>query len=306
VYLLSNEKYQSGDESRTLSEAIPRQQIKQYMQERHKWDKETFDKVNLDAYATARRSNRRLERFSSRFAHGWLPTRKRMRTIGTAANDECIWCHDTETQDHLFQCPHQSAWRDEFVERLDKHLTDSATDPTVKEEVLECITSWLNQSNCPCKCDQLRIGRHLLIRGYVANEWTTLQERYYKDQHEPAKLSLNGQTWTRNLIHFLWDEAFQLWDKRNKEIYETEDDNNSTLLFDLKQQVRALYNLEEKVLARDRNNFALPLNERLTQHPIQLHNYIQIQGPIIRQSVKEAEKLAAAHTRQLPTYFPPR
>jgi hypothetical protein len=138
----------------------------------------------------------------------------------------------------------------------------------------------------------------------VANEWTTLQERYYKDQHKPAKMSLNGQTWTRKLILFLWDEAFQLWDKRNKEIYKTEDDNNSTLLFNLKQQVRKLYNLEDKVLARDRNNFALPLNERLTQYPIQLHNYIQIQGPIIRQSVKEAEKLAAGRTRQLLTFFP--
>jgi hypothetical protein len=184
-YLLSNEKYQSGNENCTLSEAIPRQRIKQYMQERHKWDKETFDKVNLDAYAAARRSNQRLERFSSRFAHGWLPTRTRMRIIGTAGNDECIWCHDTETQDHLFQCPHQSAWRAEFIERLDKYLTDSATEPTVKE--VECTTSWLNQSTCPCKCDQLRIGRHLLIRGYVANEC------YYRDQQKPAKLSLNGR-----------------------------------------------------------------------------------------------------------------
>jgi hypothetical protein len=229
-----------------------------------------------------------------------------MRTIGTPANNECIWCHDTETQDHLFQCPHQSAWRDEFVEHLDKHLTDSATEPTVKEEVLECITSWLNQSTCPCKCDQLRISRHLLMRRYVANKWTKLQERYYKDKHDPAKLSLSGQTWMRQLIHFFWDEAFQLWDKRNKEKFETEDDNNSTLLFDLKQQVRELYNLEDKVLARDRTNFALPLNERLTQHPIQLHNYVKMQGPIIRQSVKEAEKLAATNTRQLPTFFPQR
>jgi hypothetical protein len=201
---------------------------------------------------------------------------------------------------------HQSAWRDEFVERLDKYLTNSATKPTVKEEVLECTTSWLNQSSCPCKCEQLRIGRHLLIQGYVVNEWTTLQERYYKDLHEPTKLTLNGQTWTRDLIHFLWDEALQLWDKRNKEIYETKDNNNSTQLFDVKQQVRELYNLEDKVLARDRDNFALPLNERLTQHPIQLHNYIQIHGPIIRQSIKEAEKLATACTRQLPTFFPPR
>jgi hypothetical protein len=94
----------------------------------------------------------------------------------------------------------------------------------------------------------------------VANKWTTLQERYYKDQHKPAKLSLSGQRWTRNLIHFMWDEAFQLWDKRNKEMFETKEDNNSTLLFDLKQQVRELYNLGDKIITRDRNNFALQLN----------------------------------------------
>jgi hypothetical protein len=159
-----------------------------------------------------------------------------MRKFGTAANDKCIRCHDMEAQDRLFQCPHQSACRDEFIKRLNKHLVDSVTEPNVKEEVLECIASWLNQSTCPCKRDQLRIGRHLLIRGYVAIEWTKLQERYYKVQHEPAKLSLNGQMWKRQLIHVMWDEAFQLWDKRNKEIFKT-DDNNSTLLFNLKQQV---------------------------------------------------------------------
>jgi hypothetical protein len=55
--------------------------------------------------------------------------------------------------------------------------------------------------------------------------------------------------------------------QKYKEMIETEDDNNSTLLFDLKQPLREFYNLEDKVLARDRSNFALPLNERLTQHP---------------------------------------
>jgi hypothetical protein len=149
------------------------------MQECHDWDKETFDKVNLDAYAAA--------------PPPALPTagcqpESVFAPIRTAANDECIWSHKTETQGHLFQRPHQSAWRDEFLERLNMHLTDSATEPTVKEEVLECTTSWLRQTACPCKCDHLRIGRHLLLRGYVAIKWMKLQERYYKDQHKQAKL----------------------------------------------------------------------------------------------------------------------
>ena len=272
-----------------------------YMKDRHHWNQQTLDLVNLEAYVAARRSNRRLERFTTRFAHGWLPTRKRKHAMSSAANDECFWCHQTETQDHIFQCPHQSAWQDEFLERLDEHLTNTATDPTVKQEVIECSKSWLHQTVCSCKCDQQRIGNHLLIRGYVAVEWTQLQDRYCKEQYEPNNKSMNGLTWTRKLIKFMWDEAYQLWDKSNKELFESDD--SSTLLYDLKQQVTELYDLQDMVLARDRKNFDIPLTERLTHTPFQLHNFVQIQGPIIRQSVKEAEQLAVSNTRQLPEHF---
>jgi hypothetical protein len=72
----------------------------------------------------------------------------------------------------------------------------------------------------------------------------------------------------------------------------------------LKQQVTELYELEDKVLARNRYNFDTPLTDRLNQSaPYQLHNFASIQGPIIRQSVKEAEKLAAANTHTLPEHF---
>ena len=262
-----------------------------------------MDLVDLDAYAAARQSNRRLERFSTHFAHGWLPTRKRMHMFRSAATNNCIWCHQTENQDHLFQCPHQAEWKEGFLERLDQHLKVSETEPIVKQEVIECVESWLNQTSCPCNCDQRRIGRHLLIRGYVASEWTRLQDQHYKDRREPSKRPLNGTSWTRKLILFMWDEAFQLWDKRNKEIFES-DDSSSTQLFDLKQQVTDLYDLEDKVLAQDRINFALTLTERLKLHRFHLHNFVKIQGPIIRQSVKDAEKLAAANTRPLTDFFP--
>jgi hypothetical protein len=220
----------------------------------------------------------------------------------SAANDKCFWCHQTETQDHLFQCPHQSTWQDEFLERLAAHLADTDTDPTVKEEVLECVESWLHQSSFPSRCDQRRIGTHLLIRGYVANEWTQLQDQYCKDATDASKQSATGEAWTRKLILYLWDEAFQLWDKRNKEIFESDD--SSTRIFDLKQQATEIYALEDKVLARDRYNFDTPLTDRINHStPYQLHNFVHIQGPIIRQSVKEAEKLAAANTHALPELF---
>jgi hypothetical protein len=83
VYLLFEGKYLSGNETRTFREALPRKQLKQYLKKRHDWTERIFDSVNLDAYAAARQSNRRLERFTTRFAHGWLPTRKRKHVMST-------------------------------------------------------------------------------------------------------------------------------------------------------------------------------------------------------------------------------
>jgi hypothetical protein len=72
-------------------------------------------------------------------------------------------------------------------------LTDSTTthalpNPHSRQRertyVYHILTSLLLQG-------QLRISRHHFVGEYVPKEWTTLQER---KQHEPAKLSLSGQT----------------------------------------------------------------------------------------------------------------
>jgi hypothetical protein len=73
-------------------------------------------------------------------------------------------------------------------------------------------------------------------------------------------------------------------------------DESRRRVHDLKQRVTELYELKDKVLAQDRNNFDLPLHERLKQHPIQLHSVVQHQGPIVMKSVKDVEK---PNTRRL-------
>jgi hypothetical protein len=95
---------------------------------------------------------------------------------------------------------------------------------------------------------------------------------------------LSGHQWARNLILFFWGEANELWSQRNNDVHEP------TLALqhqDLVQQVEALYALEPHTQAQDRDNFLIPLRTRLTQTTQQLHNYIQSQGPVIRNSVHE-------------------
>jgi hypothetical protein len=60
-----------GQQNSNFSRSAARKQltVKQYVKKRHCWTQQTLELVNLDEYATARQSNRRLQRYTTRFAH---------------------------------------------------------------------------------------------------------------------------------------------------------------------------------------------------------------------------------------------
>jgi hypothetical protein len=57
VYLLRNEKVSVRRQNLHPSRSNPPPADQAVHEEHHNWDKETFNKVNLEAYASARRSN---------------------------------------------------------------------------------------------------------------------------------------------------------------------------------------------------------------------------------------------------------
>ena len=87
-----------------------------------------------------------------------------------------------------------------------------------------------------------------------------MQERYYRDTHEPYNPKLRGTTWTRNLIVFMWTEVHALWKTRNEQVHNPD---NTLQRQDLEQQVSELYNQEDQVLAEDRNIFSMSLQDRI-------------------------------------------
>jgi len=137
---------------------------------------------------------------------------------------------------------HREEWREGFLERLDNHETD----PGVREEVLECTRSWLKatQPNLQSHCQQLDVGIHLLHRGLLGIDWSYRQQAHYETNDRPQ----TGHLWARNLILFLWEEAFELWTQRNTDIHELDE---TILRQDLIQQVEEIYDLEPLTLAQD-------------------------------------------------------
>jgi hypothetical protein len=227
-----------------------------------------------------------------------------MFKFGQATTDECPLCLQQETQDHIFRCPTRQQRSEATLERLNTHLDESGTDPEVRLQVTECMRSWLTGSqNTNLNCYQTEIGTRLLIRGFVGKDWTTKQDRYYRDIHQPYDRKLTSAKWTRNLIIFLWKEASELWQLRNESIH---DPDLNVQRSELEQQVRNFYHQQEQVLAQDRGIFDLPLQDRLRHHSQQLLDFVQLQGRTITHSIQQHALQAAANVRRMTEYFQPR
>jgi hypothetical protein len=148
-----------------------------------------------------------------------------------------------------------------------------------------------NRTNLQAHCNQLDVGFHLLHRGLIGADWSYGQQAHDQSKDRPQ----SGHLWTRNLILFFWEEAFELWIQRNNDIHKPDETIQRQ---DLTQQ-----DLEPLTLAQDRDNFCIPLNTRLTHNINQLHDYLQSQGCIVRASVCEAANLAAQTFQPIRDFF---
>jgi hypothetical protein len=157
-------KHPSGNEDRTRRTSIGTNRIIENMQARRSWTDATIQLVNLRAFTAARRKLRRFNRFSTRFAHGWLPTRDKLHTYGQVSSNTCILYNRIETQNHVVQCPQRAERREGFIERHSTNLSDKYTDPHTQNQFQTTMESWLLDEASPCNCEQRKIGGHLRIR----------------------------------------------------------------------------------------------------------------------------------------------
>ena len=87
AYLLHKGQYITGGEELLLQTRLRQKRIQQHIQKRNNWTNETQAKVDWEAFQAARRKYTN-HRFTTRFIHGWLPTRQRLHRYHHAPNDK--------------------------------------------------------------------------------------------------------------------------------------------------------------------------------------------------------------------------
>jgi hypothetical protein len=136
--------------------------------------------------------------------------------FGNAATDTCPKCIQLETVCHLYLCHSRTNWRDQFINKLTKHLKDASTAADLRCTIVEGIQKWflandVNESDEPDPTTQP--GWYQTIKGYLPNQWSITQAKFSRDQGLDTRYN-TGERWTSHLITFFWTQGHTLWKDR--------------------------------------------------------------------------------------------
>jgi hypothetical protein len=119
---------------------------------------------------------------SSNSAMTGLPVGVRKHKYG-GPNATCPKCIQPEKVRHyLYLCHSRTNWRDQFIDKLTKHLKDASTAADLRCSIVEGIQKWFrtddtNEPDAPDPTTQL--GWDQVIKGYLPNKWSVTQEQNF-------------------------------------------------------------------------------------------------------------------------------
>lgn len=171
----------------------------------------TFNLVNWQAVGKAMLESKRSRRvFIAKHCSGMCGVGKFMYHWKEWDHDLCPRCGISEDSAHMWVCSGFDVVWETALQNLVTwmHLVD--THPDIIVALTQQLNSWKHDrqdSQVPPEnihqawSDQQSIGSRRLFEGWLAQEWSSVQQRYYDLIHSRR----SGQWWTIELIKRLWN-----------------------------------------------------------------------------------------------------
>jgi hypothetical protein len=241
--------------------------------------------------------------FAFKFCYRLLPTGKTLHRRETRYEHRCPACNAPhECSHHLFQCPSISRqrWHHSTTSALRKRLDYSNTDPVLINIMVASLDSYFQSTSLdrsefehwgPSYLNVIQlqdtIGWDHFLRGKLSHEWANLQQDYIYRTKPSSKFDRAKSI--RLIIKPLMLNCLDLWTLRNQERHGHDTASKQNKLAEqARRDLRAIYSLEDKVLASDRDLFSTPLTEFLQEPTYSIQCWLRSQKPIIYYSRREA------------------
>ena len=295
--------------------------LRQYIQEKNSWTPSTMDMVNWLALGKAfcNQISRRIH--LSKLLHECLPTFHQLNKYG-GSHRPCPAClSPDETRDYILRCldPPRVEWRRHYRDALAKFHAEYRTAPLLVHALKLALEEWF-QSTSDIEVSPVlypKDVRHLVIQQNAIGwrqlfnvrftvEWAKLQQEYYskhRKKQDGNKRRRDGSQWQVKLIVLMWDQWRLLWSLRNSDVHGKDSATRAraeraATARDLREVYDQRQHLEPQV--------ASLLHEQEHEHrrPLSMtRNWIAVNLPIVRRSVRRVKNHSARGTQSLRTYF---
>ena len=113
-----------------------------------------------------------------------------------------------------------------------------------------------------------------------------------------------GQKWQTIMIRWLWDQWWELWTSRNKDLHGADAAARAKAATrEAHRTLRELYDLRSRVEGSLGSIFFPTLQDHMDQPTWVNQNWISMHASLIRDNVKQATARAKAGMRSLRSYF---
>ena len=295
-----------------------------YLQDRNGWTDYTIGTINWTAHGSCLRHQIKRKTHFTKYVHGILPTGRIVHRNDQVRN-KCPLCK-TEVEDwnHILKCSHPSreSWRLSMLEQLQTKSKTWKTRPALQRVLHDAIKGWLQSADLigfllptapyPIELHRLinqqnLIGWHHILLGRFTNEWATLQDNFFiriNEEERRKKHKRTGQKWQTTMISWLWDQWWELWISRNKDVHGADTAARAKAATrEVHRTLRELYDLKNRVETPLKSLFFPTLQEHLDQPTWVNQNWISIHSALIRDNVKQVTTRAKAGMRSIRSYF---
>ena len=317
--LILDEKTVTYNYVKTLRQAYSSPLLLAHIGKRNKWSEATMKTIDWISLGQACHHNHMNRHFVVKISHDLLPTRSRTKKYDPDSPSHCIYCSAVvEDRDHLLRCTHTACatWRSELLRNIRKRSDVIKTDPVLLDVLMTGLHAWLHNNAPPLSAaypaayrrlvrEQTTIGWRQLFNGRWSTEWARLHNRFILRHYDPIPSHLKGTKWTTTFIDLLWQGFRTLWDARNGKVHGVDSSTRTQARRErVHRELKALYLLRPGMRHCDRAVFHDTVEEHIDVQPVwAIQNWLRIQVPMAKHSVKEAARSAISQVRTIVSYF---